>query len=230
MVVPYTVTRVTTQGDKRTEETIERRAVFLPETLDVKGRAGSKLLHRSIYDVAVYSGELTFAGHFAAPKLADVVAASHRCAGATPCWRSRSAMCRGSSPPSPRPSAPTRWRSIRASGSRNLERERHPRQARQRTSLVPAAASAPPLAPFDFRFELTLNGSSELSFAPVARETAVELHVRLAASEFRRRLSADRAQLAAGRLHARAGRCRTSRAACRRPCAARRRARAHPAV
>ena len=49
VVVPYTVTRVTMQGDKRVEEVIERRAVFLPEALDgsVDGR------RRNIYDVVL---------------------------------------------------------------------------------------------------------------------------------------------------------------------------------
>jgi inner membrane protein len=40
-------------------------------------------------------------------------------------------------------------------------------------SLFPAASA--PFEQFDFRFTLTLNGSSELSFAPVARETTVTL-------------------------------------------------------
>jgi inner membrane protein len=74
LVVPYTVIKVTMQGDKRVEEVVERRAVFLPEKLAVNGRASSKLLHRSIFDVAVYSGDLTFEGHFGAPKMADVAA------------------------------------------------------------------------------------------------------------------------------------------------------------
>jgi inner membrane protein len=74
LVVPYTVIKVTMQGDKRVEEVVERRAVFLPEKLAIKGRATSKLLHRSIFDVAVYGGELAFDGHFAAPKMADVAA------------------------------------------------------------------------------------------------------------------------------------------------------------
>jgi inner membrane protein len=60
LVVPYTVKRLTGEGDKRVEEIIERRAVFLPKTLKISGKATTKVLHRSIYDVAVYTSFLDF--------------------------------------------------------------------------------------------------------------------------------------------------------------------------
>src|SRR5262249_1950652 len=41
--------------------------------------------------------------------------------------------------------------------------------------LNPAGDATAPMPAFDFHFVLTLNGSSELSFAPVARETAGDL-------------------------------------------------------
>ena len=62
LIVPYTVKRVTGEGDKRVEELIERRAVFLPKSLKVNGKATTKVLHRSIYDVAVYTGLPTILG------------------------------------------------------------------------------------------------------------------------------------------------------------------------
>ena len=74
LIVPYTVRRVTTQGDKRVEELVVRRAVFLPQTLAISGKAGTKVLHRSIYDVAVYTANLDFEGSFAAPDLSEVAA------------------------------------------------------------------------------------------------------------------------------------------------------------
>ena len=72
LIVPYTVLRVTGQGENRVEELIERRAVFLPETLNVKGKATTKVLHRAIYDVAVYTGILDFEGRFDAPDMSAV--------------------------------------------------------------------------------------------------------------------------------------------------------------
>jgi inner membrane protein len=77
LVIPYTVVVSTGVGDKRTEEIQERRAVFLPQTLNINGSAASKVLHRSIYDVAVYTGDLEFEGRFAAPDLSDVATEVH---------------------------------------------------------------------------------------------------------------------------------------------------------
>ncbi|MCV4683930.1 cell envelope integrity protein CreD, partial [Escherichia coli] len=70
----YMVKRVTGEGDKRIEEIVERRAVFLPQSLKISGNAATKVLHRSIYDVAVYTGLLDFEGSFSAPDMAEVAA------------------------------------------------------------------------------------------------------------------------------------------------------------
>ena len=53
------------------------------------------------------------------------------------------------------------------------------------TKLFAAPGAAPDAQPtglngFDFKFSLTLNGSSELTFAPVAQQTTVALTLRLA--------------------------------------------------
>ncbi|MCK9911038.1 cell envelope integrity protein CreD, partial [Microbacteriaceae bacterium K1510] len=48
--------------------------VFLPQALKIGGNATTKVLHRSIYDVAVYTGVLDFEGSFAAPDISEVVA------------------------------------------------------------------------------------------------------------------------------------------------------------
>ena len=72
LVVPYTVRVETVQGDKRIEQLQERRAVFLPEQLDVKAHTTSKVLYRSIYEVAVYTARANLEGRFLAPDMADV--------------------------------------------------------------------------------------------------------------------------------------------------------------
>ncbi len=65
---------MTGEGDKRVEELVEKRAVFLPKSLKISGNATTKVLHRSIYDVAVYTSFLDFEGSFAAPDISEVVA------------------------------------------------------------------------------------------------------------------------------------------------------------
>jgi len=181
LVVPYTVVAVTGTGDKRTEEVQERRAVFLPQTLSVNGTAATKVLHRSIYDVAVYTGDLEFAGHFAVPDLSDVATEVHNVR-----WRdavlalaisdvsglktAASLIIDGGTKISFEPS-------IGVSGARDGI---HARLA-SAASLFPAggatsgAVAAAAMSAFDFKFALTLNGSSELTFAPVAQETTVNL-------------------------------------------------------
>jgi len=72
LVVPYTVRVETVRGDKRIEQLQERRAVFLPEQLDVKAHTTSKVLYRSIYEVAVYTARANLEGRFLAPDMADV--------------------------------------------------------------------------------------------------------------------------------------------------------------
>ena len=74
LVVPYTVRSETVRGDGRIEHTQERRAVFTPSALEITGRADSKTLRRSIFEVPVYAARLKLSGQFAAPLVADVEA------------------------------------------------------------------------------------------------------------------------------------------------------------
>lgn len=177
LVVPYTVVVSTGVGDKRTEEVQERRAVFLPQTLNINGSAASKVLHRSIYDVAVYTGDLEFEGHFAAPDLSDVATEVHGVR-----WRDSILALAVSDVSGLKTAASLQIDggtkipfepSIGVSGARDGIHAR----LISATSLFPAAAApaTAPMSGFDFKFMLTLNGSSELTFAPVAQETTVNL-------------------------------------------------------
>jgi inner membrane protein len=182
LIVPYTVVVVTGQGDKRTEEVQERRAVFLPQTLNINGSAATKVLHRSIYDVAVYTGDLEFEGRFAAPDMSEVATDVHSVR-----WRD-AVLALGVSDVSGLKTAASLLidggtkipfePSIGVSGARDGIHAR----VTSATSLytAPATTSGATPAPatmsgFDFKFALTFNGSSELTFAPVAQETTVSL-------------------------------------------------------
>jgi inner membrane protein len=176
LVVPYSVLRVTIVADKRVEEIQERRAVFLPEALTIKGQAKSTILHRSIFEVPVYSSELAFEGRFGAPQISDIVAQAHEVR-----WRDAvlamaindvsglkstiNAVVNGADevPFDPSLGIP----------NTNLNGV-HLRLARA-GSLLPPGDPAAPLAGFGFRFDLKLNGSAALDFTPVARDTTIEL-------------------------------------------------------
>jgi len=180
LIVPYTVVVVTGQGDKRTEEVQERRAVFLPQTLNINGKAATKVLHRSIYDVAVYTGELDFEGRFAAPDMTEIATDLHSVrwhdavlalaiSDVSGLKTAASLLVDGGTKIPFEPS-------IGVSGARDGI---HARMT-SATSLYPAPGTPSGAAPaamsaFDFKFALTFNGSSELTFAPVAQETTVSL-------------------------------------------------------
>lgn len=72
LVVPYLVRFETKEDDKVIVRMQERRAVFLPEELTVTGDGTSSVLHRSIFDVNVYTAKLAINGSFGVPDIADV--------------------------------------------------------------------------------------------------------------------------------------------------------------
>ena len=181
LIVPYTVRRVRTEGDKRVEELVEKRAVFLPQTLNINGKATTKVLHRSIYDVAVYTAILDFEGRFEAPDMSEVAADVESVR-----WRdailalaindvsglktTASVFIDGATklPFEPSLGVPgDRLNGIHArlAGAAGLTDDRGP------TPVAPPSS----MQGFNFSFGLTLNGSSQLTFAPVARETTVGL-------------------------------------------------------
>ena len=179
LIVPYTVLRVTMDHDRRSEEVQERRAIFLPDALRIKAQANSQVLHRSIFDVPVYASELSLSGRFAAPQIAEVAAEYQNVR-----WRdavlalavtdvsglktTATATINNNDIVSFQPSV----------GASNLNVNGIHVKLSEARSLFPTSdgiAASGPLPGFDFQFSLVLNGSSELNFAPVARETTVEL-------------------------------------------------------
>ena len=138
------------------------------------------MLHRSIYDVAVYTSFLDFEGSFAAPDIGEVVADAQAVR-----WRDAVLAVAVSDVSGLKEAA-----SLNIDGSETLSFEPsigvpatrvdgiHVRLASAAKLFAAAgAADAPPagLNGFDFKFSLTLNGSSELTFAPVAQQTTVAL-------------------------------------------------------
>ena len=174
VVVPYTVRLETRDGDKRVEQVQERRAVFLPEELTVKGRSTSQVLHRSIYEVNVYTATVALEGRFAAPDMADVDPGA---IGVR--WRDATVVLGLGDVSGLKEAA-----ALKISGEQDLPfapslglpaanvNGIHVKLAGAK-SILPAD-EAPP-RPFPFRIDLVFSGSSTLSFAPAARETRVAL-------------------------------------------------------
>jgi inner membrane protein len=172
LVVPYTVRSETKEGDKVIELVLERRAVFLPNALTVTGNAKSGVLHRSIFDVPVYTATLSLEGGFDKPDMAEVDpnATSVR-------WR-EAVLVLALSDVAGLKEAST----IKINGTEELAfapsvgvpgaslsgiHVRLADAAAYQTGDTPGA--------FTFRTDLVFSGSTSLSFAPAARETKAAL-------------------------------------------------------
>jgi len=175
LVVPYTVRVETVQGDKRIEQMQERRAVFLPEQLDVKAHTSSKVLYRSIYEVAVYTARTTLEGRFVAPDIADVASdvVSMRwndaifVLGLTDVSGLKEAAVLHVNDQREVPFAP----SLGIPGVNQTGI--HVKLAAAGDQVL-AAPDQPPKA-FAFKLELVFGGSTSLDVAPVARETRMTM-------------------------------------------------------
>jgi inner membrane protein len=171
LVVPYTVSRTVTQGDKQIEDVQERRAVFLPSSTAITGEAAPKVLARSIYNVTVYSSTLKFAGRFEAPNLADVAADVKEVR-----WRDAVLAVSISDVSGLKSTA-----ALKIDGAADLAFDPslgmpgyNAQGIHARLGNSPALAGEG-LKAFDFAFTLDLDGSSGMFFSPVARDTVVTM-------------------------------------------------------
>jgi inner membrane protein len=173
IAVPYMVRVVTQDGEKRIEQMQERRAIFLPEDLSINGKAASSVLHRSIFDVNVFTANLTLEGRFLTPDMADVDpnAASVR-------WRDAVLVLAVSDVSGLKEAA-----TVQLNGSETLSFAPSVGVPSAFTNGIHAklggaasvSAGDAPLKPFTFRADLVFTGSQVLTFAPAARETKVAL-------------------------------------------------------
>lgn len=175
LVVPYTVRIETMQGDKRIEQIQERRAVFLPEQLDTKAHTTSKVLYRSIYEVAVHTARTTLEGRFLAPDISEVAsdAVSVRwgdaifALGLTDVSGLKEAAVLHVNGQREVPFAPSLGiPTVNQTGI-------HVKLAAAGDQVL-GASDQPPKA-FAFKMELAFGGSTSLDVAPVARETRVSM-------------------------------------------------------
>ncbi len=180
LIVPYTVkTRMLEYDralghDKTVDIEVTRRAVFLPDTLNVSGNVQTEKRHRSIYDVTVYQAKLTIAGQFRPADLSLVEAD---------------------------PVSSIRWQdAVLALGIQDVSGLKNNVQLKtgdQKIDFEPSIgageetrtingihARLKPLAgegglnggaPLAYKVDLVLNGSSSLTFAPAGRENTVTM-------------------------------------------------------
>jgi inner membrane protein len=177
LVVPYTVKISSTLDGKPVETDELRRAVFLPERVDVTAKADTEVLRRSIFDVTVYGSEITIAGRFAAPDFAATIGAASSVR-----WNEAILAVAISDVSGLEQSA-----ALAVNGDQGHAFEPslgipgyqlngiHVPIGRLPAFAPAAGAVLAGPAAFDFATTLALKGSGQLDFAPVARETAVKI-------------------------------------------------------
>jgi inner membrane protein len=174
LVVPYVARVETRDGDKTVDKMIERRALFLPEDLDLKAKAASQLLHRSIFDVNVYTTDLMIEGRFQAPGIAEVDANA-----VSVRWRDAILALGFSDLSGLKESA-----FLEIAGADKLSflpsiglpgNQPNGIHVKLGTSAAVAPAADTPIQPFQFRIGLTFTGSTSLLFSPAARETRASM-------------------------------------------------------
>lgn len=168
LVVPYEARRVrpTAGGEQRTFlET--RYAIFTPEELRIDARSAAEKRYKSIYEMLVYRADVAVAGRFATPDFA-----AHGIAPSQVRWQAASLVLGISGV-----RAITSVSLDAAGAARAIEAgvlPYHPFGDGVRAALPLEAGGAGPL-PFDFAFQLALNGRDDLSFQPLGRQSAITI-------------------------------------------------------
>ncbi len=165
LAVPYVKTWTEDREGRSIRRTGERFAVFLPETLHVAGRVDSEIRHRGIFEVPVYSMEVTLEGSFSAPSFAELGIAPEDVL-----WERAQVWIGISDARAIRNQARLIWQGaeigfVAGTGPFGVGR------SGIHAPLDPAAARAGG----KFSIPLMLNGSSAVAFAPFGRETTVTL-------------------------------------------------------
>ena len=174
LIVPYKVRVETKEGDKIVSQIVYRNAVFMPEELSINGKSVSEVLHRSIFDVSVYTANLAVEGRFLTPEVTDADSSAFEVD-----WRGATLVLALSDVSGLKDATTLKINSNEdlpfepslLLSSTNLNGI-HVKLGRSKTLI---GAEGTPLQPFSFRADLNFTGSTSLTFAPAARETRVSL-------------------------------------------------------
>jgi inner membrane protein len=168
LVVPYETTRVQVNAEGEPKTIVElRHAVFTPEELHIDASAGVQKRYKSIYEMLVYGADVAITGRFAAPEFnqAGVVPTQIR-------WEQASLVL-----------GLTGVRAVNAvtltaAGSeRQIEAgvlPHHPFAEGIRAAL-PLQTTGAGARPFDFAFQLSLDGRDHIVFQPLGRQSEIKI-------------------------------------------------------
>jgi inner membrane protein len=168
LIVPYTV------KEKQGDSSQIRRAVFLPDTLNITGKVETEQRRRGIYNATVYQTKLTVAGQFRPVDLSPIESDKQ----VSIRWQD-AMIALGIDDVSGLKN------NVRLeAGGKTIDFEPGTIASTDYRTLNGIHANLKPLtgvrgfnaaAPLAYKIDLVLNGSSSLAFAPAGRQTAVSL-------------------------------------------------------
>lgn len=174
LVVPYlhhgTVVRSVTLPDGRVEtreveETTLAYAYFLPDTLEITGDVQTQMLHRGIYDAAVFRGQINLTGKFPAPDMAAL-----KIDPADVLWKDAVVTLAVSDLRGTRESLILDW------DGKKIQLQPGSQLPGYTTGVTAQLGGDQPIsAPATFSIALDLNGSSGIFFAPFGIQNVVKL-------------------------------------------------------
>lgn len=179
IVVPYEFEETRIVDDEETTITLRREAVFLPQALDITADATTQMRSRGIFDVTVYSADITLTGNFTTPSATAITQDPTRFL-----WNQARLSLAVSS-----------TRSVRNAVNLDMDGQLRPFEpslgitrsgpistsSSERSHISDMAGMHVPMLfergprGFDFTIQLALNGSDSLYFSPAARETTASL-------------------------------------------------------
>ena len=174
LVVPYlhhgTVVRSVTLPDGRVEtreveETTMAFAYFLPDSLEVTGDLQTQMLHRGIYDAAVFRGQINLSGKFPVPDMASL-----KIDPADVLWKEAAVTLAVSDLRGTREGLTLDW------DGKKIQLQPGSQLPGYTTGVTAQLGGDQPIsAPASFSIALDLNGSSGIFFAPFGIQNVVTL-------------------------------------------------------
>ncbi len=180
--VPYQIHTLKKLWDEKTKSYIEedlisiKYAFFFPNTLDIKTNVESETLGRSIYESVVYTADMKIKGSFTTPnfEIQDITATDVL-------WNKATIIVNS-----------TNLKGIKSNLALTIGADSYPLRSRYTQDSYTNTMetkflnenSVPNENPIDFSLDLIINGSEQLRFIPVGRETNVSMTSNWASPSF----------------------------------------------
>lgn len=163
LTIPYR--RTISSNDGKTVSTVVENAHFLPDQLQVTGELVPEIRHRGIYDVVLYQSNLQLTGTFTAPNFSELSIAPENIL-----WQEAVFVLGISDLKGIRETMVIKWNEVDHIPNPGIESQ---------DLLVSGISTRLTVQPgtrgYSFSVGLKLNGSGELQFLPVGKETMVNI-------------------------------------------------------